>query len=407
MSKVSEVVKLRDDMISELKSLARDDQRQWLADQMVILAQSRESPEQLKLAFAQVLWVRQRFHTDYRDGLGKLKPAYEIFARLSSANRLLSFLKKDVAILWGNFCHDNLQFDDAIERYQEALLHENNPDRKALCLLNIARTYLRTKRFYQALEHAEKIPLDKIAKPHLRQTFLLLKARILLILGYQSLASGPIKEVLAIPDLSSDVALEARYLQISALIPDASFGDAKAYYEDFIAWLEANNLGAAANFYRLEWQVFAALIEASDIGSRHKFLQRSSYLARQVDRADLHELARQLVQISSGDKYTKDDFAQLHAALADLRGRGEHLLYRQVLVQSATTLIKNQHYDKAAEMLREIEIYYQVGEALIPPKLSGLLSKHENIVVQTLAALEAQLPITLQTKKQAVGGFLL
>ena len=407
MSKVSEVIKLRDDLISQMTSLARDDQRQWLADQMAIHAKSVEVEAQLTVAFAQILWVRQRFHADYRDGLNKLRPAYELFTKLSTANRLLSFLKKDVAILWGNFCHDNQQFDEAVEHYQDALQHENNPDRKALALLNIARTYLRTKRFYQALEHAERVPLDKVTKPNLKQTFLLLKARILLTLGYQSLAVTPLRDVLAMPDLSHNIALEARYLEISAKVSDVEFIGAKSLYDDLIDWLEKQGLDSAANFYRLEWLVFSSLVEVHEIGGRHKFLQRTGYLARQVDRSDLNELVKHLVQISSGDKYSKDDFVQLQAALSHLRSHGEHLLYRQILVQVAALLIKLQHYDKAAEVLREIEIYYQVGEALIPAKLAEILSAHDNIILNTLVTLEAKLPSPLQVKKKTVGGFLL
>ena len=406
MSKVSEVVKLRDEMIEHVGSLSRDDQRIWLAAKVQLEGRNKADPlQQMEIAFARVLWVRSKFHTDYRDGVTNLRLAHEFFAKLSGENRLLGFLKKDVAILWGNFCHDNEVFDEAIEHYQEALQHETNPDRKALALLNLARTYLRTKRFYQALDHAERVQVDTLQKDHLRQTFFLLKARILLVLGYTTLASKPLHDVLAVPELTSRVQIEARYLEIASKVSDQEFIAAKPHYEALITLLDQSGSESSANFYRLEWMQFAALLEAETIGSRKTFLQRTGYLARQVERADLHELARHLLQISSGDKYAKEDFIALQGVLAELRGRGEHLFYRQILVQIAFVLIKLQHYDKASEILREIEIYYQVGEALIPPKLAAMLGQHENTLIQTMTLLEGNCQPTYAPKNIPLVGF--
>ena len=86
----------------------------------------------------------------------------------------------------------------------------------------------------------------------LRQFFILLKSKILLILGYRALATNELDGVLQSDDQPPKVALEARYLQIFVRADPCNFAAVKSSYQDLIADLEQRGDEHAANFYKLE-----------------------------------------------------------------------------------------------------------------------------------------------------------
>ena len=407
MYKVSNILHVRQNLIGEFASLPEEEKRAYLQAKLAAGSgvKANDTPRVIA-GFAHVLWVRNKYYNDFKEAKKHLLTAQKIFMELAELNHMLSFLKKDLAVFLGNLYRDHQEHEQAILMYREALVNETNPDRRATALVNMSRSFISKGDFFKSLETAEKIDHSLITDHDLQHFVMLLKARILLILGFPTLAVHGLEEILRLPKPLPRVALEARYLQIFTKIDYRNCLAAKAQYEALIAYLEQNKQEGSANFYRFEWCLFAPLLEPRTIKNRRLFMTRSQHLARLGQCTDYLDLLKEIMGLVFSDKYPEADFVSLQTALHNLYSADNHLLFQHLLVQIVLLLQSRRMFEKSGLLLQEFETYQGRCEVGFSKKLLDRLQEHENWIGPCMDHLLGNLPASLLDKKHQFGSFL-
>jgi len=352
-------------------------------------------------AFASSLFVVFGLHHNLKEGLSFLEYASKIFLILAQENRLAAYFARDMENLKGNLHFSYLNYDEAIHHYQNALAQEKKPERRAICLLNMARVLIGSAKFISALECLEMVKIEHIVGPLLATTHLL-RARILLVLGFSQLAFRNISFASSVKETNSQVDLECRYLMIYAEMKFSEKSKLQQDYASLATFLEKNGRVDQASFYTLEWMIISLVTNHESIKNKQIFLEKLRHLADRHQQQNLALLGKDLHEfIMNKGEFRK--FERLGKSFKLLLKDGHYLLYQLLMAHFILVLLHRRYFDRALEFLTELETYHRETLSKIPPKLHDLLANEPNTIKGILSEIRNRLPASSIEKIDGLG----
>ena len=339
--------------------------------------EKKNQQELISFMFANIYWVKFQFYNSENEGAKCLKESCKIIKKLTNENRRLSVFYRDIELYFANFKAANLKFNEAIPLYIKLIGLEQEPNRKTIVIVNLLRSYIKTGQFYKALDICrKKESIVNRTSAQLKTNFFLLNARLLLILGYESLVEVCLHKIAQLNTLEKNQQIELQYLQIFASANPASFKKSLRGYDDIIDTLTKQEREHLSHSYELEKLLFLNIIQASKAKNRKKFIERCRFLARKAnDDNCMFKIISDFESVLYSKSPSEGDYIKSFEALHNLYQHSYHLLFVHLTVQFIDFLIKNCRFGKASLLLQDLKAYHAIRESGISQRLLNQLKK--------------------------------
>lgn len=406
--KLSNALKIRDQLREKLGSMEPAEKRGYL---LSVIEQShrkvKSADDMILSAFARVFFVLMRLNSDSKQGTELLQQARSILAKATEENRKLRMLEKDVLIFLGNHYRTYGQSDLALQAYGEAIANEHNYDRKVRGLLNSARVYMSEGLFHKALAVGEDVQLDKLKDVGLKCYIVMLRARILLIMGYEDAAAKTLEMIENDKSQVPAVELEYRYLLLVSRINFADVDYFLCSYEVFIAWIDESEDEKTSAFYHLEKLILETFQKPDDVENKTATRSRISYLGRAAGEKSITAAALAFIDYLTSKNTSDDPFDKVVSNLFQLPKVGSHRLFQILVVFFADYLKSKKRNKKCMSLLCSYERYIRGLETGFSPKLLKGLSHYQSAIRSAVEDIKKGLPADLVNGFDEVGESLL
>ncbi len=405
MIEFSVAKRLRERLREQLKESPSASQKEMLLRTIHEAENSDTAEGTLKGAFARILLIQIRGFDGASEGLGILRQAHKTLSIFAESNRRLKVFVKDCFISLGNLQAENSDWQQAIESYDHAIRGEKDYDRAAIGQLNKARALLANGNIYEALRIAEKVDISRLESQRMCLYFKLLRARILLILGYERLTCEILQAGEELPDVP--IALEWKYLTLMAQIDFVRPGDFLVLWSQFREWTVSQCPAHVQYFYELEEKIYRTLIEPASVRNKENYLARARYLADKVNERPLLNLLRVLISFFQSETKQPTEFSELITGLQPLTIAGNYRMFQTVVMILGSNLLELKQYRNLADLLAFFAIHQEKTRARLPKQILKRLAVDENRVQNRMEQLLQSLPEVFRSVDDRIESFLL
>lgn len=326
------------------------------------------------------------------ESLRLVKKAMVLFDRLTKVDARFRAFEKDAAMIAGNLSLALGRDDEALRYYQDAVEGERLPPRRALGRLNIARLHLNRGELYEAWAGIRSYDLSSDNGWRAFPYLLLLKVRILLVLGFYAHAATALKPISAKGSgLEPKASLELRYLGLCARMDFAAPEKFLRRFDDFRVWVDAKFDEEISAFYELEATLYGRCIDRGARRHRSGTAARVALLTRKAGDQTFEQILDPLDRIL-GKKPTAEACDRFRAAVGGLQSDASHHLYRNIVLLAAMTLSAKRNPDLASALLNDLDAMSARLQAGFPESTLRVFRSWPNAPQNFATLLRTRLP---------------
>jgi hypothetical protein len=260
---------------------------------------------------------------------------------------------------------------------------------------------------------AQKIDKNRLADKRLYAYFALLKAKLLLLLGYEQACLRSLGEAASVSLEDRQAALETRYLQTTAsleLVPAGQRGEAfdrNASYADLAKAARAAGAEGTGDFYELEALLFAPFRGKKAAGSKTRQITRGRQLAKNLGDKTYLKLLIWIHRYVYQEDSSPEAFNGLKRRLERLSQTSDHRLFQVLSLLCADYMTGRQHYKRAGVLLSALAAHWARLEAGFPQAALRRLAEETSHVREFWAYAAAALPEKIREEHASVADLLL
>lgn len=335
-------------------------------------------------AFVAFVAVRGHHYADPTSIELSLKRAKVVFSELAIHNRRFAAYVREAAFVLGLLQMNLESYDKAADAFHDAIKGEKDTYRRAIALLNTARARLASGRFRLSIGALDRIARITKVPPRIEAFTLLVRARILVTLGFYGAARALLCRNASIEAGGNQAQVERFYLLAMIDLSTGSLDQIEVVTDLFRSQLRAIAATESVHrYYSFEMSIFRAI-------ARTPRMIEATETKGDGDVKLFARLATATQRFFGSSVREGRPFRPVFNALAKLELAPHQIVYAAAALCLAKQLTSARHVKKASDLCLQLSDFIASLRGAMPKATLLALTAHGETIDEAISGLTAR-----------------